>query len=96
MEERVMDNVRTTIKDSVDDFIRICQRRAPHVCRVNGPCNGWPKDTENEGLNLPNKERWADGWVEHDEVYGPSQLTGPFVGLKPEKEMVDTSAILVR
>lgn len=23
-----------------------CTRRAPHICKVNGPCNGWPKDTK--------------------------------------------------
>ena len=22
-----------------------CTRRAPHICRVNGPCNGWPRPT---------------------------------------------------
>lgn len=38
-----MEGVRTTIKDSVDDFIQICRRTSPHICRVNGPCNGWPK-----------------------------------------------------
>jgi len=21
-----------------------CTRPAPHICTVNGPCNGWPKD----------------------------------------------------
>ena len=21
----------------------ICTRRAPHVCRINGPCNGFPR-----------------------------------------------------
>ena len=24
--------------------IKTCTRKAPHICRVNGPCNGWPKD----------------------------------------------------
>jgi len=26
--------------------VQTCTRRAPHVCAVNGPCNGWPKDGE--------------------------------------------------
>ena len=26
--------------------IQVCTREAPHVCRVNGPCNGLPKDNE--------------------------------------------------
>lgn len=23
--------------------IQTCTRLLPHVCKVNGPCNGWPK-----------------------------------------------------
>ena len=23
--------------------ILTCTRPAPHVCKTNGPCNGWPK-----------------------------------------------------
>lgn len=23
--------------------IQTCTRPAPHVCTVNGPCNGWPR-----------------------------------------------------
>ena len=23
--------------------IQVCTRPHPHECRVNGPCNGWPK-----------------------------------------------------
>ena len=23
--------------------IRFCTRPSPHICKVNGPCNGWPK-----------------------------------------------------
>jgi hypothetical protein len=26
-----------------DSFVRTCTRPEPHVCKVNGPCNGWPK-----------------------------------------------------
>jgi hypothetical protein len=26
--------------------IQTCTRLAPHVCRSNGPCNGWPKPRE--------------------------------------------------
>lgn len=31
--------------------IDTCTRQSPHICRVNGPCNGWPKSAEAEGLN---------------------------------------------
>jgi hypothetical protein len=24
--------------------IQVCTRRAPHVCGIKGPCNGWPKE----------------------------------------------------
>lgn len=34
--------------------------------------------TKPEGLNPSNTERWQDGWVEHDEVYGPARITDPF------------------
>lgn len=23
--------------------VRVCTRPEPHICRVNGPCNGWPR-----------------------------------------------------
>lgn len=26
-----------------DGAVQTCTRPAPHVCQVNGPCNGWPK-----------------------------------------------------
>jgi hypothetical protein len=33
-----------------EEQIDTCTRQSPHICRVNGPCNGWPKP---EGLNPP-------------------------------------------
>jgi len=27
-------------------LIEYCTRQAPHVCKENGPCNGWPKDRD--------------------------------------------------
>lgn len=24
--------------------VQTCTRPFPHICKVNGPCNGWPKD----------------------------------------------------
>jgi hypothetical protein len=24
--------------------VQTCTRPSPHVCKVNGPCNGWPKE----------------------------------------------------
>lgn len=24
--------------------VQTCTRKPPHVCKENGPCNGWPKD----------------------------------------------------
>jgi hypothetical protein len=23
--------------------IQTCTRKLPHVCKIDGPCNGWPK-----------------------------------------------------
>ncbi len=28
------------------EAIQNCTRPAPHVCKVNGPCNGWPKENQ--------------------------------------------------
>ena len=27
------------------EIIQMCSRLRPHVCKVNGPCNGWPRKT---------------------------------------------------
>lgn len=24
--------------------VQTCTRLAPHICKINGPCNGWPKN----------------------------------------------------
>ena len=32
---------------------KMCIRPQPHVCRVDGPCNGFPK---------PNNSRWEKDW----------------------------------
>ena len=26
--------------------IEQCKRQLPHTCRINGPCNGWPNDSD--------------------------------------------------
>ena len=31
--------VRAIMREEVHE----CTRQAPHICEVNGPCNGWPK-----------------------------------------------------
>jgi hypothetical protein len=28
----------------LDNVVPTCTRLAPHVCKVNGPCNGFPKE----------------------------------------------------
>ncbi len=28
--------------------VQNCTRASPHICRVNGPCNGWPKEKESD------------------------------------------------
>lgn len=30
-----------------------CTRLAPHICTVNGPCNGWPVIAEDEADEIP-------------------------------------------
>jgi hypothetical protein len=27
------------------DEPKVCTREAPHMCRINGPCNGYPQET---------------------------------------------------
>ncbi len=39
---------------SVNPEIQTCTREAPHACRVNGSCNGWPRVTQAEIDNDPN------------------------------------------
>lgn len=45
---------------------QICTRKAPHVCTVNGPCNGFPKDgaelaadVDAGAAALDNHQRWC-------------------------------------
>jgi hypothetical protein len=26
------------------DKVQMCTRPLPHICKVNGPCNGWPRE----------------------------------------------------
>ena len=30
--------------EAIANAIKDCTRPEPHVCRVNGPCNGYPKE----------------------------------------------------
>ena len=30
--------------EAIAEGLQDCTRQAPHVCRVNGPCNGYPKE----------------------------------------------------
>lgn len=30
--------------------VQTCTRLAPHVCTVNGSCNGWPKPNQKESI----------------------------------------------
>lgn len=38
-------------------FDAICTRPAPHVCRVNGPCNGLPREQDSEHFTA-----WLQEW----------------------------------
>lgn len=49
------------------------------------------QNTKNEeGLNPSMQERWADGWQEHDEIYGPHKVDDPFT----KKELDNVTPIL--
>ena len=37
--------------------IKTCTRPFPHMCRVNGPCNGWPKDVADDVDELKSDAR---------------------------------------
>jgi hypothetical protein len=41
--------------------IKICTRPFPHICRVNGPCNGLPNDSPDDVDELK-----SDAWREAD------------------------------
>jgi hypothetical protein len=30
----------------ISSFVGVCTREVPHVCTMNGPCNGYPKTQE--------------------------------------------------
>jgi hypothetical protein len=47
--ERCGGNIYLTPEQLCCDVVQICTRPSPHVCTVNGPCNGWPKTPENTG-----------------------------------------------
>jgi hypothetical protein len=37
------------IGENMHDEIQVCTRLKPHICQVNGPCNGWPKVGSSDG-----------------------------------------------
>ena len=37
------------LDEDENHVVNACTRLEPHTCRVNGPCNGWPKDTDKDG-----------------------------------------------
>ena len=41
------------------DTVQTCTRLSPHVCRVNGPCNGWPKEASDDTDELKS-DAWRD------------------------------------
>jgi hypothetical protein len=43
------------------DEVQTCTRPAPHICRVNGPCNGLPKSAPL--LPVPGRKR--TGWTRY-------------------------------
>ena len=43
--------------------IQRCIRPAPHVCRENGPCNGWPKDQEGQDATVINYFKSETPWI---------------------------------
>jgi hypothetical protein len=36
--------------EEFEDHVSVCTRPEPHICRVNGPCNGWPKPNNDTGV----------------------------------------------
>jgi len=71
--------------------IQTCTRPAPHICKLNGPCNGWPRannvkwvQTEREqielGLEFVQECYWKDQegnfWF-NDETQ--ADVCGPFL-----------------
>lgn len=55
------------IEHDLEDPIHICTRPAPHICAVNGPCNGWPKFAGGgQKIFSENRRREANETVERD------------------------------
>lgn len=48
------------ISRALDEYTetKTCTRQEPHVCKDNGPCNGWPKPTSQHFND------WMKGWEE--------------------------------
>ena len=53
--------MQRALDEYVDEKIRTCTRLAPHVCRINGPCNGLPKPAP----LLPMLGRKRIGWTRY-------------------------------
>lgn len=42
---RLVKSEDEAIHKALDEYT--CTRPAPHICKLNGPCNGFPKDWKN-------------------------------------------------
>lgn len=45
----MLDDIRCGVPNELADEVHVCTRPEPHVCQVNGPCNGWPKPGSSHG-----------------------------------------------
>src|SRR5208282_955368 len=73
-----------------------CTRPKPHTCRVNGPCNGWPREVPSDMEILGCGCQVMKGWrcPVHDgqgEQYEPLQEKGTRADLKKQSESIVNS-----
>ena len=72
----------------------VCIREGDHLCRINGPCNGVPRETPSTGVvknktTEENKEFWAHCEKMCEEVrHWPKWMGGEGVPKEPDQTLV--------
>lgn len=55
-----MESWRTEMLGDDAPKVQTCTRPFPHICKVNGPCNGWPR-------GVPEDTQLDEPWHETQE-----------------------------
>jgi hypothetical protein len=59
--ERLVDSWKRTVESNQrlekELEVKTCTRQFPHICKVIGPCNGWPKEAPDDNDALRSDAR---------------------------------------